>query len=95
MEEETKQNWIEQTLNSLDFVKWDRCILDCEEDDILLVYGWIDKDFVLLEFYLGTRRVYFTATSSKEYSKKISEILKVKHSDCINIKERFDVKNLI
>jgi len=89
------KNWIEQTLDSLDFVKWDRFVLDCEDDDIFLIYGWVENDFVLLEFHLGIRKVYFTATSSKKYSKKISEILGVKHSDCINIKNRFDVENLI
>jgi len=88
----TKQNWIERALNSLDFVKWDRFILDCEDEDILVVFGWIEKDFVLLEFRLGYRQVYLTATSSNKYSKKIAEILGVKHSNCINVKERFNVK---
>ena len=88
------KNWIEQTLDSLPFIAWDRFILDCEDEDILIVYGLINKDFVVLEFILGHRQVYLIATSSKQYSKRIADILKVKHSDCIYIKDRFDVKIL-
>ena len=92
------EEWIEKTLNKLPFVKWDRFIED-QEANLIEMYGWIDrekdnyKDFVLLEFNLTKKEVYFIATSNDKYSKKIAEILNSSHSDCIRVEERFDVSN--
>ena len=64
-----------------------------KEENLLEIYGWIDrednyKDFVLLEFDLTTKEAYCLATSSSKYSKKISKLLNEPyHIDCLPIKE--------
>lgn len=92
------EEWIEEILSKLSFVKWDRFVED-KKDNLIEMYGWIDrekdsyKDFVLLEFNLSKKEVYFIATSSDKYSKEIAEILNSSHSDCIRVEERFNIIN--
>ena len=91
------KEWIQEVLNKLPFVKWDRFVED-EEANLIEIYGWIDrgdnyKDFVLLEFNLTKQEVYFIATSSDKYSEKIAEILNSSHSDCKRVEDNFDVQN--
>lgn len=95
------KNWIENTLKKLPFVSWDRYIEDKDKKNNLIeVYGWIErdnnyKDFVLLEFDLNKKQVYFIATSSDRYSKEIAEILNSPHPGCIRVEDNFDVLNSI
>ena len=94
MEIEDKE-FYESILERLDFVNWDRYF---GEGENLIFFGWIDredsyKDFVVLDF--SVRPVWF-ATSSKEYSEKIGEILEHRsHSDCNRIEYSFDIENVI
>lgn len=93
------KDWIEKTLEKLPFVRWDRYIED-KDDNLIEMYGWIDreddyKDFVLLEFNLNKKEVYFVATSSDKYSEQIAEILNSSHSDCIRVEDNFYVFNSI
>jgi len=84
-----------ETLKKFDFVNWDRYFGDEEN---LTFFGWIDrageerKDFLVLDFSMTP--LWF-ATSSKIYSKKISEILGVNHSDCKRAEDFCDILNMI
>ena len=99
---EKKKLWIEKTLSDLPFVNWDRFLdLRFEENRVLHVFGWIKredsyKDFVSLEFDVVNQKVFFIATSSKKYSKRIAEILGCSdHADCQRIEDFFKIENMI
>jgi len=85
---------IKKVLLRFDFVKWDRYF----GEENLVFYGWIDRvddhsDFIFIEFHKGE---YIThGTSSSKYSKKISEILEVGHSDCKRVEDFCDIPNSI
>jgi hypothetical protein len=83
-----------KVLEKFNFVNWDRYFGEAEN---LTFFGWIDrednkKDFLVLDFSLNP--LWF-ATSSKIYSKKISEILGVNHSDCKRVEDFCDIQNMI
>ena len=83
-----------KTLEKFDFVNWDRYF---GEDEKLTFFGWIDrednkKDFLVLDFSISP--LWF-ATSSKIYSKKISEVFGVSHLDCKRVEDFCDIQNMI
>jgi len=86
---------IVRTLKKLSFVMWDRYFGKAPN---LAFFGWINreydsyKDFVLLDF--SVRPVWF-ATSSKEYSSKIADILNQEHSECKRVESFCDLPNVI
>lgn len=91
--------WIEKVMNKLPFIKWDRYHYYKDTRPIITVFGWIDredsyKDFVVLEFDTNKQLLYFIATSSAKYSKKISEILGSKHFPCERVESTFEVDNV-
>lgn len=103
---ETFQEFIEEKLELLDFVEWDRFTQWREEDgpNVVRAFGWIDredhyKDFVHLEFNADVDgyQVYFLGTSSSEYSKEINEILhdNSEHVDCQRVEDQFEVENAV
>jgi phage anti-repressor protein len=92
-------DWIQSTLDQLDFVEWDRFI-EFKNDDgnrITRVFGWIDRpdeheDFVHLEFVEAGKSVLFLGTSSKMYTQKINEILYGESNtylECHRVENRF------
>lgn len=89
------KTYFESILEKLDFVNWDRYF---GEGENLVFFGWIKrkdnyKDFVVLDF--SVLPVWF-ATSSKEHSKKIGELLEHRsHSDCNRVEDSFDIENMI
>jgi len=93
---ESEKKWIKENLVKINFVKWDRYF---KFDGGFSFFGWINrekddyKDFVLLDFIHGEEISF--ATSSKEYSKKIAEILNQEHSDCQRVEDSFDIDNCI
>lgn len=95
------KKWIERTLNDIPFVKWDRFLdLKFGRNRIIHTFGWINrednyKDFVCLEFDIIKQEVLFISTSSKKYSKKISDILGSKHTDCERIENSFNINNCV
>ena len=85
---------ITKILEKFDFVNWDRYI---GEEENLTFFGWVGrgdnkKDFLVLDF--STDPLWYV-TSSKIYSKKISEILGVNHSDCKRVEDFCDILNSI
>lgn len=101
----TFKQWIEQTLDKLPFVEWDR-FTHWEFDDgnqLCRVYGWIErdkdqyKDFVLIDFWKDDQE-FNVITSSERYSEQITEILydeDEEHGDCCRVEDHFDVENAI
>ena len=93
------KTFVQDTLNKLDFVDWDRFI--SLNENYISVFGWIKrkgeliKDFVILDFDLIKKKSYFILTSSKKYSKRISKIFKTEHHDCERIENTFEVTNCI
>jgi len=93
---ESEKEWIKGILEKLEFVNWDRYF---EWEGGRTFFGWVErkydayKDFVLLDFIQG-EEINF-ATSSKENSKKIADILNQEHSDCKRVEDNFDIKNCI
>ncbi|HEA65079.1 MAG TPA: hypothetical protein ENI02_02945 [Candidatus Aminicenantes bacterium] len=92
--ESSKKQLLERVLKKLDFVNWDRYF---GVGNDLTFFGWIDrkdgyKDFVVIDF-IG-KEISF-ATSSKEYSKKIADLLNVEHSDCERVEYFCDLPNVI
>lgn len=90
--------WIEQTLEQLDFVQWDRWYE--LGGHLIAVFGWIDredqyKDFVLLEINVDRAEVVAYYTSSAEYTEKIGEILNMDHSACKRVEDYLDVENAV
>lgn len=88
---------IEDTLNKLPFVMWDRY---AETENIKAYYGWIDredkyKDFVALFFEKG---MVWYLTSSAKYTHEINRRLGMddSHADCQRIEDQFPkLKNII
>ena len=103
MIKEANKGWIEKVLNTIPFVKWDRCIEVYNQNqnyNVINIFGWIDredsyKDFVDLEFDLNEGKVYFISTSSKKYSKKIAEIIGSRHFPCCRVEDIFKIENSI
>jgi hypothetical protein len=100
------QEFIEQKLEALEFVEWDRFTHWREENgpEIVRVFGWIDredqcKDFVHLEFRADVDgfELVFLGTSSEEYSKRINELLydDGTHVDCRRVENQLDVENAV
>ena len=93
--EQSKKDVIENVLRKLSFVNWDKYF---EYEGGLSFFGWIDreddnyKDFVLIDF-VGNNISY--GTSSKEYSKKIADILNQDHSNCKRVEHFWDIPNVI
>ena len=93
---QSKKDIIVNILERLNFVNWDRYF---GEGENLSFFGWIGrekdnyKDFVLVEFF-GEKIVYY-GTSSKEYSKKVANILNQTHSDCKRVDHFCNVPNVI
>ncbi len=90
---------IENVLEKLPFVKWDRYF---GEDGCWTFFGWIDrekdnyKDFVTLDFHLENRDLVISyATSSAERTEEIAEILNCSHSACSRIEYFCDLPNII
>lgn len=99
---------IENTLEALPFVSWDRFTCNDNEhgENEYTFYGWIDreqdsyKDFVLINFtfhhdYSVTR--WFT-TSSAKYSLTIHQLLEMDeggHEDCLRVEDYLDISNAI
>ena len=98
--EQYEKNLIIDVLRSLDFVKWDRYF---GENNCYTFFGWIDrddsyKDFVVLDIELDKIRkglLIGFSTSSKKYSKRIADILRCGHLDCIRIEHFCDLGNII
>jgi len=87
---------IERTLAKLPFVQWDRFV---EKQERIIIFGWIQrekdayKDFVVLTF--NPARMWFAITSSKEYTKKIGEILGTGHEECERAETYFKIPNVV
>ncbi|WP_312908491.1 hypothetical protein [Natronosalvus caseinilyticus] len=99
--------WIEQTLERLEMVSWDR-FTESYDDGLgkfYTVYGWIDrekddyKDFVVLRFFPDTdEHLISYTTSSDKYTHEIHRLLFDKgdgHNDCQRVEHTFDVSNVI
>jgi len=100
------QVFIEEKLELLDFVQWDRCTQWQEEygPAVVRVFGWIErndqyKDFVHLEFNADVDgfQVLFLGTSSKKYSQRINELLydDAVHVDCQRVENQFRIENAV
>ena len=100
------QDFIEEKLEFLDFVEWDRCIQWREEDgpNVVRVFGWIEreddyKDFVHLEFNADVDgfEVIFLGTSSSEYSEEINDRLHDggEYAHCHRVEDQFEVENAV
>jgi hypothetical protein len=79
-------------LNSLPFVRWDRCVMHPES---IIAYGWIERDdgradFVMLEFD-GAGEFASWTTSSATYSQRIYDILigGESHTECQRVSDVF------
>ena len=100
------QDFIEEKLEMLDFVEWDRCI-QWQVDggpNVVRVFGWIErddqyKDFAHLEFTadVGGFEVIFLGTSSSEYSEEINERVNGKgdYAHCHRVENQFEVENTV
>jgi len=108
MEQQTKE-WVEQTLERVDMVEWDRFV-EGHDPNVLgsyvVAYGWIErkndnyKDFVIVTFYADTaRRLYEYTTSSDEWTEAIHRRLYDEplenHNACQRVEEHLDVGNAI
>jgi len=98
MESNNKRKIIKKILGELSFVNWDRYFGETD----LTFFGWIDrkkdkyKDFVTLSFNDdGNSLGIGYATSSKEWTEKIAEILNCEHSPCRRIEYFCDLPNII
>ncbi len=104
-----KRDWISDTLEAADIVKWDRFVGPMERagEEVIDVYGWIDRDddhedFVWVRFYLDSVWSEYT-TSSPEYTDYLAktmhgadeEDLDENHRSCRRVEEAFDVENAI
>ena len=104
------EKWCADALASFTFVNWDRFIMTKKPDSphIITCYGWMDragdsyKDFVVLNIVLDTRLIMHVASSSVEYTDKISLLcceisgLAPRHSkQCIRIEDKFDIPNMV
>ena len=107
MERATRE-WIEETLERLDMVEWDRFVVGEDPNAYgryIEVYGWIDrpdeyKDFVLLTFYPDNEeQLYGFTTSSDRYTKEIYRRMfgsdADDHNDCQRVEYTFNVGNAI
>ena len=102
----THREWVEETLDLLPFVEWDRFTTGEWGGDspYVTVYGWLPreqdeyKDFVLLILWPETETVYFS-TSSAEWTEEIYEALYddslENHNDCQRVEDTFDVDNAV
>jgi len=92
---------IEEDMEQLPFVKWDRFTVD-ETLKKVEVFGWIERrdsheDFILLQYRQNNGSWDFEfATSSAEHTKTIFEKLQCtgKHNDCKRVEEHFKNKKL-
>ena len=90
MDEETKL-WIQEQLDNLPYVSWDRYVkipIDEAGNMVYRFFGWIErekdsyKDFVVIELVPKHQWVYFMATSSSKYSNDIANKLSNVHIPC-------------
>lgn len=95
---------LEEDLEALDFVEWDRWTGGewSEGHEYVTVYGWIDRDDEYKDFVeiIGwdDGGVYFT-TSSAEYTEEIYQVLfdepLDEHNDCRRVENVLDIENMI
>lgn len=86
-------------MRTLDFVFWDRFV---EEDNQIVVYGWIPRDDGLADFVV-LRAVFDGVeylTSSAKYSKTIGDLLRggpgsSTHVVCRRVEDNCDLPNVI
>jgi len=96
--EQNKKDVITRVLSKLFFVNWDRYFGD---DSSLVFFGWIGrkdnyKDFVSVDFIDNINSLSIGyATSSKEFTKKIADILNCEHSECKRVESFCDIDNCI
>lgn len=102
-------DWIEEILERLDMVMWDRFTVGYEESlgKFYTVYGWIEreedeyKDFVLCRFFPETEdNITGFTTSSDEYTHEIhrrifGDDVGDEHNDCRRVEHTFDIENAI
>jgi len=97
-------DWIQEELEALDFVMWDRFVSGewSEGVDYTTVYGWIDredeyKDFVVVTFWDDGGR-WFT-TSSDKYTVDIHQHLfdesPDKHNGCQRVENGANISNVL
>jgi len=91
MMEKDEREWIQEELDNLPYVEWDRYITiptDEQGHVIHRFFGWIDreqdsyKDFVVIELVPHIKGVFFISTSSAKYSNDISNRLRDVHIVC-------------
>ena len=107
--EQATREWVENTLERLDMVAWDRFVAGDDPNvagRYLKVYGWIDreddayKDFVIVTFYPDTaNNLYGFTTSSDRYTMDIHRRLfgdePDQHNDCRRVEHAFEVPNAV
>lgn len=93
---------IQEMLNSLPFVTWDRFTHNGEAS--YCFYGWIEresdsyKDFVVIEVSFSERYTDMkTITSSQKYSLEIAKLLDMEesHTDCERVEDHFHITNVV
>jgi len=96
--------WMQDELEALDFVMWDRFTTGEWSEGLTYttVYGWIDrddsyKDFVMVTFWDDGGR-WFT-TSSEEYTIDIHQSLfdepPEEHNDCQRVEDKAEIANVV
>jgi hypothetical protein len=89
--DEKQRVWCLKQLDKLPYVKWDRYFYVEAQEEVITVFGWIDrekdayKDFVVIQLEPSMYGVYFLATSSSKYTADIAEKLESEHSTCLPI----------
>jgi len=104
-----KREWISNTLEAADIVKWDRFVGPMERagEEVIDVYGWIERedsheDFVWIRFYLDSVWPEYQTSSAKytDYLAKTihgadEDDIDDNHLSCRRVKDAFDVHNAI
>jgi len=105
MSEKNIAGWIQDELENIPFVDWDRYVIGAWSDnmDFLTVYGWIDredddyKDFVEVTFWDDKGRMF--TTSSERYTEEIHRCLFddpiENHNSCQRVENGADIDNVV